>query len=129
MILFCLLNKALHNLQLALLILVKNYYCCIFSCISFIYCDFRCLLFLKSFWNVCRIILTDSFYLHFLSSWFNHWKLDRVLCFCFLDFLLIQGKSQLWFPFLEICFRNSILQAQCNEPGYTYSFLLLSFLF
>ena len=27
--------------------------------------------------------------------------------------------------FLEICLRNSVLQAQVNEPGYAYSFPLL----
>ena len=85
MILFCLSNKALYSLQFALLILINNYCCCIFFCISYICCDFRCLLFIKSFSNVCRIILTNSFYLLFLSSSFNDRNLDRAIYFFWLS--------------------------------------------
>ena len=65
LIFFCLSNKALHSLQFVLLGLVNNYYCYIFFCIFYSSCDFRCLLLLKPFSNVCRTILTNSFYLLF----------------------------------------------------------------
>ena len=112
MIFFCLSNKALYSLQFALLKLVNNYYCDIFFCISYSCCNLRYLLFLKPFLNVCRIILTNSFYLLF-----NDRKLDRVICFCFLNFCRRKERNNYNFLFWRLLFppRNSVLQAQGQD--------------